>query len=158
MFPSDLQERASRLGAFLSMQPNFTDNWQGPGGLYEQVLGPDRARALNPYVDAYRTGRLLFGSDTMPLGPARGLRGALRHPDPAQRLDLSSALHSYGAGAAAATRSPFHQARIAEGEPADLVIVAPGESGWGGTADASVPVLATVLGGTVRFERNGAVR
>ena len=165
MLPGDLQARAEALGSFYSMQPNFTANWQGPGGLYEQVLGPERARALNPYADALRSRGLLFGSDTMPLGPAHGLRGALGHPDPSQRLDLTSAVLAYTSGAARALRSPFHAARIAVGEPADLVFVSRGEgggrdtgSGYQAESGASLEVVSTVLGGEVLFDRNGAGR
>ena len=121
LLPESLRSRAVAAGAFLSMQPNFTAQWQGEGGLYERMLGPARARALNPYRDAYRSGRLLFGSDTMPLGPIRGLRGACCHPDPEQRLSLLEAIEAYTAGSAQGVRRPFGSARVAVGEPADLV-------------------------------------
>lgn len=113
--------RAGEAGVFLSMQPNFTAQWQNGGGLYEQMLGPERALALNPYRDAHRSGRLLFGSDTMPIGPLLGLRGACCHPDPAQRLSLLEAIEAYTAGSARGVRKPFGNARLAVGEPADLV-------------------------------------
>lgn len=79
----------------LSMQPNFTARWQGPGGLYEQVLGVERARRLNPYRSVARKPRLLFGSDTMPLDPLLGLRGALGHPLAEERLSMDEALRAY---------------------------------------------------------------
>lgn len=150
MLPADLAGRAAALGLTFSMQPNFTANWQGRGELYEQVLGWERACALNPYVRAAAAGPLVFGSDTMPLGPVWGLRGALHHPDPEERLDLGTALHAYTVAGAAAVVRPFHGACLAVGEPADLAILAlpavPGPDdgpAWS--------LRATIVGGAVRL-------
>ncbi|MCB9462920.1 MAG: amidohydrolase family protein [Candidatus Eisenbacteria bacterium] len=139
MLPADLYDRSVRRGLRISMQPNFTANWQGAGGLYEQVLGPDRARALNPYARV-EPNRLLFGSDHMPLGPLYGVRGACEHPDPDQRLDRVAAYQAYTKGPARSVRAPFHQARIEVGEPAHLVVI--GED-----------VLATIVDGEGVFFR-----
>jgi predicted amidohydrolase YtcJ len=150
LLPPQLAERAISVGCFLSMQPNFTAQWQGDGGLYEQMLGRERALALNPYRDAHRSGRLLFGSDTMPLGPFLGLRGACCHPDPEQRLSFLEAVDAYTSGSARGVRRPFGNGRIAVGEPADFVALrldvsstpgAPGDrsSESAGLADRSSP-------------------
>lgn len=119
----DLFERACAAGFFFSMQPNFTARWQGQGQLYEQALGAERAMALNPYRRALGSGRLVFGSDTMPLDPALGISGAVEHPDPSQRLSGMEALQAYTTGSASAVRSPFHAGRLEPGSPADFVVL-----------------------------------
>ncbi|MBD3163033.1 MAG: amidohydrolase family protein, partial [Candidatus Eisenbacteria bacterium] len=70
---SETIDRAAENGIVWSMQPNFTARWQGPEGLYERLLGTERTRGLNRYRTLASRGRLLFGSDTMPLGPLLGI-------------------------------------------------------------------------------------
>jgi predicted amidohydrolase YtcJ len=116
-------ERGARAGLLFSMQPNFTARWQGTGALYEQILGEARARALNPFREVAACGRLVFGSDTMPLDPLLGLCGAAGHPLPGQRLPLVEAVRHYTASPASAAPRPFGGGRLATGEPADFVVL-----------------------------------
>ncbi len=121
MLDAELLARAVSAGFVLSMQPNFTARWQHPGGLYEQVLRPPRARSLNPYRAVAQAERLIFGSDTMPLDPLFGISGAIGHPDSEQRLCFRSALRRYTQAAAAAAPRPFGDGALLPGAPADLV-------------------------------------
>jgi hypothetical protein len=123
MLDAELLARGVAAGFVFSMQPNFTARWQHPGGLYEQVLQPARAAALNPYRAVALTERLIFGSDTMPLDPLLGLAGAIRHPVPTERLCFRSALRRYTQAAAAAVPSPFGNGTLAPGAPADFVVL-----------------------------------
>lgn len=123
MLDPQLLARGVEAGFLFCMQPNFTARWQGQGQLYEQVLGPERALSLNPYAAVARTGRLLFGSDTMPLSPLGGLAGAVNHPDPAQRLDFGEAISAYTEAAAAGVSHPYGRSRLAAGEPADFCVL-----------------------------------
>ena len=92
--PEGLRE-AARLGVVLSFQPNFLQ-WQGPGGLYERALGPERARRLNPMGSALEEGcRVIFGSDSMPPGPVYGLRLLENHPNPSERVKMEEAVLHY---------------------------------------------------------------
>lgn len=147
MLTPRLRERAENAGFLFSMQPNFTARWQAPGGLYEQMLGPNRALALNPYRDAYRSGRLLFGSDTMPLDPLLGLRGACCHPDPAQRLSFIEALDVYTEGSSRGAKKPFGSGRLEAGQLADFVAlrVARRGSRSGGATDGSSDVSSAAV-------------
>lgn len=147
----DLLERASEAGFRFSMQPNFTARWQGPGELYEQVLGRERSLRLNPYDAARRTGRLHFGSDCMPLDPLLGLRGALGHPDGEQRLPFREAVEAYTSTAATAVRRPFGQATLGEGEPADLVAIRMPPNGSPGDTLAGARVVATWVDGALGY-------
>ena len=123
MLDAELIARGASAGFLFSMQPNFTARWQHPDGLYEQVLLPARAAALNPYRTAALTERLIFGSDTMPLDPLLGLAGAIRHPVPGQRLCFRSALRRYTQAAAAAVPFPFGNGTLEPGAPADFVVL-----------------------------------
>ena len=42
-------ERAAMLGLAISVQPAFDAEWGHPGAMYEQRLGEERARAMNPF-------------------------------------------------------------------------------------------------------------
>lgn len=151
MLPPELLDRAVAAGFLFSMQPNFTARWQTPHALYERVLGAERWRALNPYHSVFRTGRLLFGSDTMPLGPWLGIRGATAHPDPEQRLSPEEALLAYTVGPAAAVSFPFHCGTLESGMPADLAAVR-----WPLPEDgpeAEEAVAATWVDGVLRYSR-----
>jgi hypothetical protein len=120
--PPDLVRRLARSGAVACVQPNFAGRWSQPGGLNAKRLGARLA-----YCNAYRTLHeagvpLAFGSDCMPFGPLVGLRGAVAHPLPGERLDPETALLLYTA--AGADLSGGSWGRIQPGAPADLVLLA----------------------------------
>ena len=87
MVPGQLLPLLARLGVSASMQPAFQATWGGPGGMYEQRLGPARAAAMNRFAELAAAGiPLAFGSDS-PVTPVAGwaaVRDALAHPDPRQ--------------------------------------------------------------------------
>jgi len=168
LFP-DLLARVEAQGVLLSMQPNFTARWQGSGELYEQALGPETTARMNPYHSAARSGRLAFGSDTMPLDPLLGLRGALGHPTSSERLDLLSAIDAYTRGGAAALARPFGWSDLGAGDLADFIglrlpaLANQAASASGGKSVgvdaplagaellAQAEVVLTVIGGEVRY-------
>lgn len=119
----DLIERASQAGFLFSMQPNFTARWQGPGGLYESVLGAGRAIRLNPYRSAAAAAPMHFGSDCMPMNPLTGLAGALGHPEAGERLSLVEAVRRFTEHGACAVPNPFNHGRLEPGAAADLVLL-----------------------------------
>jgi predicted amidohydrolase YtcJ len=148
--PDDLIDRLAQVGATASMQPNFVDRWGGRGGLYEQALGPERVRRMNRFRTVLeREIPLAFGSDCMPLGPLSGLRGAISHPVPEERLSLAEALAAYSAGGARAAFSEPETGAIAPGRWADLVLVA-GDL-FASADPAASQVLATIVGGRLRY-------
>ena len=135
--------RAEAAGLVWSMQPNFTARWQGGGGLYESLLGRERALRLNRYRSLSRSGRLLFGSDTMPLGPLLGIRGALGHPDPGERLGAAETLRAYGPDGLRAGEEVW-----AVGKAADLVVLRiDGEDPERSLRDGSARVVWTAAAG-----------
>jgi predicted amidohydrolase YtcJ len=84
--------------------------------LYENTLGPDRTVRLNRFHSALMNGPLLFGSDTMPMGPLYGIVGALSHPDPSERLGAFESLSAYSKGGLShdAAKVPFEPGRSAD--------------------------------------------
>ncbi len=164
MIDAALLERAVRAGFLLSMQPNFTARWQHPGELYETALGRERALALNPYRAVAATGRLLFGSDTMPLDPLLGVRGAVAHPLAGERLDPEAALRAYTAAPAGAVSHGFGNGSLVSGARADLVLLRAGEPGTGMdparlraafARPGGVSVAATWFDGILRYAAPG---
>lgn len=140
-----LMERGTAAGVVWSMQPNFTVRWQNSGGMYERLLGRARARDLNRYRSISRSGRLLFGSDTMPMGPLFGLVGCLEHPVPRERLGVSEALRAYmrdGLGEEAT------EDLLSAGEAADLTVLKLGGEDLGHTLrTGNARVVWTATGG-----------
>lgn len=91
----------ARLGVAASVQPAFDAAWGGPGELYEQRLGAERARCMNPFASMRRAGVVLaFGSDSpvTPLDPWGAVRAAALHSCPDERLSLSAALDAHTRG------------------------------------------------------------
>jgi predicted amidohydrolase YtcJ len=111
-------EVLARLGVAGSLQPAFDAAWGGPGELYEQRLGRDRAWRLNPLRTWHRAGGVVaYGTDA-PVTPLAGwamVADAVRHRQPDQRVSARAAL-------AAASRG----GHLAAGE-VDAGLLAPGK-------------------------------
>ncbi len=96
LFPrAEHYRKAAALGVWVSLQPNFTYRWGRLHGMYHRVVGDaiywhNRFRTMENLSVRYA-----FGSDTMPPGPLYGIRGALKHPLPEERLTLAEALYRY---------------------------------------------------------------
>lgn len=91
----------ARLGIGASVQPVFEAYWGGREGMYAERLGLDRAAGTNPLAAFAAAGvRLGLGSDSpvTPFGPWQAVRAAVEHHDPAQRIDVASALDAHTRG------------------------------------------------------------
>ena len=114
-------ERFAELGVVASVQPNFL-KWAGPGGLYEQRLGPERGASTNRYRDLLDAGvPLAFGSDGMPLDPLFGVHQAVNHPAEDQQITVTEALRAYTRGSAYAGFDEGRLGPLEAGKRADLV-------------------------------------
>lgn len=111
-------ETLARLGVTGSLQPAFDAAWGGPGQLYEQRLGIERARTMNPLAEWRRAGGVVaYGTDA-PVTPLAGwtmVADAVRHHRREQRVTVRAAF-------AAATRG----GHLASGD-LDVGLLAPGE-------------------------------
>jgi predicted amidohydrolase YtcJ len=97
---ADLEVRAS-------VQPAFDAAWGGETGLYARRLGAERAIAMNPLRSMLDAGvGLALGSDSpvTPLAPWHGVRAAVNHRTPAQRIGPSEAFDAHTAGGWVAAR------------------------------------------------------
>lgn len=107
-----------------SMQPNFVERWQRPGGMYDRLLSPGRSMRLNPFREVLRAGfRLGFGSDSMPLDPLYGLAGAVNHRDPSLSISVGEALRAYTTEAAGISGCSRLADPLGPGRPADMVFL-----------------------------------
>ncbi|WP_175409480.1 amidohydrolase [Streptomyces sp. TRM64462] len=168
----------AELGLTASVQPAFDAAWGGDDGMYAQRLGPDRARALNPYAALLRAGvPLAFGSDSpvTPLDPWGTVRAAAFHRTPEHRISVRAGFtaHTRGGWRAAGRDDagvlvPGAPADYAVWRTGDLVVQAPDDrvarwstdprSGTPGLPDltpgAPLPVcLRTVVAGHTVFVR-----
>jgi predicted amidohydrolase YtcJ len=80
------------------MQPMFDGLWGGPGGMYEQRLGAERAAGMNRFADLVSAGVLVaFGSDApvTDLGPWAAVRAAVHPTNPGQALSTRAAFGAH---------------------------------------------------------------
>ncbi len=113
----------SHMNIIASMQPNFVRRWQQPGGLYEQYLA-ERYKEMNCFKKLLDAGvKVIFGSDSMPVGPLYGIQGAVEHPFPCGRLEPIDALRMYTEDAAYATFDEYRKGTIDVGKFADLAVL-----------------------------------
>jgi len=118
--------RLAELGVVASVQPLFDAYWGGPDGMYATRLGPERARAMNPFAGLHAAGVVVaLGSDApvTPVDPWAALRAAVEHRTPASALTAAEALaaHTVGGHRAAGDRSPL-AGRLLPGAPASFAI------------------------------------
>lgn len=149
----------ARLGLTASVQPVFDALWGGPGGMYADRLGPERAAALNPFAPLAAAGvPLALGSDApvTPLAPWEAVRAAAFATEPAHRTSARAAfLASTRGGWRAARRDgdgvlvPGAAATYAVWEGADLVVQAPDDrfAAWSTDARSGTPGLPDLTPG-----------
>ena len=118
--------RCAKLGIFLSMQPQFDAYWGFPGGMYDVRLGPQRARTMNALASVKRAGATLVGGDDSPvcaLSPLDGMRAAVGHHNPQERLTIEDALLMYTYDAARFGHAEMRTGLLASGFAADFVVL-----------------------------------
>ncbi|GAA3694416.1 amidohydrolase [Zhihengliuella alba] len=108
MIDDDVLGSLLEAGFTASMQPGFDARWGGPGGLYEQRLGPERATGMN------QIGRLLaagvpvcLGSDApvLPIDPWASVKACLELSDASSRISARAAF-------VASTRAGYRAAGV----------------------------------------------
>jgi predicted amidohydrolase YtcJ len=90
-----------RYGVVASVQPAFDAAWGGPDQMYATRLGTDRSAGMNAFGSMHRAGVILaFGSDTpvTPFDPWAGVRAAVLHHDPTERLTPATAFEAHTRG------------------------------------------------------------
>lgn len=183
MVGGDDMRTLGELGVTASVQPAFDALWGGPGSLYAQRLGAERAQAMNPYASLNRAGvALAFGSDSpvTAFGPWAAVRAAAHHHTAEERITVRAAFNAHTRGGwRAAGRDDGGV--IALGAPAsvavwdvpgDLLVQTPDArvAAWSTDPRAGVPHLPdlhpdldlprcvmTVVAGQVVHEQPGAL-
>ncbi|MCC9204724.1 amidohydrolase [Arthrobacter sp. zg-Y769] len=114
-----------RFGVSVSLQPGFDAAWGHPGGLYEQRLG-DRRESMNRMASLLSAGvPVALGSDTpvLPLDPWSGVRAAVFHSNPKERVSARAAFIGHTrAGWRAAGERNFMRGQLAAGAPASFAV------------------------------------
>jgi len=151
-------EILARCGVVASMQPQFDAAWGGPGRLYEQRLGVDRAAGLNDFGGLAKAGvALAFSSDTPVTGidPWATVRAAVHHHQPRNAISARAAFAAATRGGWRAggvndgltgTLAPGAPAHFAVWEADELVVVGShaGVQRWSTDPRARVPALPDV--------------
>jgi predicted amidohydrolase YtcJ len=155
MVAADDVPALAELGVVASVQPAFDAWWGGPGELYDQRLGPGRARTMNPFGTLHRAGvPLALGTDA-PVTPIAGwatVRAAVQHWRPDERLTVPVAFDAASRGAHWAGLVD-DAGTITVGRRADLAVWDVGRADPLGAglpelaADAPLPECAATLAG-----------
>jgi predicted amidohydrolase YtcJ len=123
MSSPDLIERAAMLGMTISVQPAFDAEWGHPGGLYEQRLGEERARAMNPFRTLLHRGMEVGAGSDSPitaLDPMYGVWALENHHLPSERLSRMEAMGLFTWGSARLAGLERKKGRLEPGLQADF--------------------------------------
>jgi predicted amidohydrolase YtcJ len=152
-------ERIKQLGIIASVQPNFTGEWSGPGGLYESRLGPRRLRQNNPFRYLIDEGiPLPFGSDGMPFNPLYGIWSAVNHPIKHSRIKLEEAVKCYSLESAYASFEEDIKGSVEEGKLADIVILDRDITEMPPEEIDKALVYMTIIGGETFYKKEDSAR
>ncbi|MFA9437190.1 MAG: amidohydrolase, partial [Candidatus Bathyarchaeota archaeon] len=153
-------QRIKRLGVIPSMQPNFAGEWGGPGGMYEQRLGPERLSMNNPYRRILDEGiRVAFGSDCgycppWPMNPLYGLWAAVRHPIEGSGVSLEEAVKGYTLDAAHSSFEEEIKGSLEPGKLADIAVLSRDLAAIDPDEIKNVTVDLTMVGGKIEYRAN----
>lgn len=152
----DLLERLRRLGAVVVTQPQFIDEL---GDGFRIALGEERVRWTYPLASL--KGIPLALSSDRPVvegAPLKGIQAAVLRRTrsgapfaPEEGLTLLEALRAYTVGAAYAAFAEHELGILAPGRWADLVVLGQDPFEVDPEGLSEIPVLATVVGGTIVF-------
>ena len=151
----DLAGRIADLGLVLGVQPSFEARWGGPERLYARRLGL-RWRRTNPWRDLLDAGVVLAGGSDAPItpiNPLAGIRAAIGHPNPEQRVKGDEALAMFTTAAAYSLGIDEETGRLTPGMAADVAVLSDDPR----TA-RDCRVLETWCGGRCLYRRDEATR
>jgi predicted amidohydrolase YtcJ len=156
----DLIGRIRDLGVIPVSQPPFITEF-GDGFLHH--LGRERAQLTYPLRSLIAAGIPVAGSSDSPVAsyrPLAGIQAAVteRTADgdeyaPAERVSPLEAIRMYTSNAAYAAFDERSNGTIESGKLADLVVLGDNPLTVPPDAIASIPVVATIVGGRLAFER-----
>jgi predicted amidohydrolase YtcJ len=118
-------ERAAMLGLAISVQPSFDAAWGGPGGLYEQALGMERARGMNAFRALLERGLEIGAGSDAPvttIDPLAAVAAMQAHHAPGERLSRPEAVRLLTLGSARLAHQEDKKGSLEPGKHADLVV------------------------------------
>lgn len=154
----DQLDRIAGAGIVVVPQPHFITEF---GDGMARLLGPRRTELSYPAKSLLRRGSILPGSSDRPVSEGRPLNvmqsfverltpsGAVYGPD--ERITAAEALAAYTTGSAAATGAADIKGRLSPGYLADLVFLDQDPTAVAAPEIAATQVLATMVGGQLRF-------
>lgn len=155
-----LIDRLARGKVLAVSQPIFISEY---GDGFIDNLGRERCQLTYPFRSLLDAGvELVFSSDcpVSDVAPLKGVQAAITELTgsgqsyaPAEAIDPMTALRCYTIAGARASFSERQVGSIEVGKLADLVVLADDPAAVQGSEIASIPVLATVLGGDTVYER-----
>ncbi|WP_028921915.1 amidohydrolase [Pseudonocardia acaciae] len=152
--------RAARLGVVAVPQGRFITEI---GDGMADALGPQRSELCYRMRSLLDAGMVLPGSSDAPVASGAPLLGihdmvnrrtaSGRELAPAERVSAADALRAYTHGSAYAVHEEHLKGTLAAGKLADLAVLSDDPLAVEPEAIADIQVLATVVGGEVRYER-----
>ncbi len=125
MLSTRLLDDIAELGLVVSAQPGYETKWGVPGGLYERRLGPERARATNPFrAIADRGIGLAFGSDAnvTPMDPWALIMAAQHRRHEQHSVSRLEAVSMATLGGRSAARQDRYVGVVRAGMRADVAV------------------------------------
>ena len=148
--------RIAEMGIVLSMQPSFEAYWGGPGKMYEERLGKERAEGMNPFRKLLDGGvRICGGSDSpiTPLDPLLGIHSAVNHPFHESRVNIKEAVEMFTTSGAWACFREDKIGKISRGYQADFVVLSKDLFTISPEKLREVEILKVVRKGEIVFEK-----
>ncbi|MDD2332637.1 MAG: amidohydrolase [Candidatus Cloacimonetes bacterium] len=124
--PLSLLEEIRQAGSVAVMQPAFDAYWGGENGFYASKLGTERARMMNRFATMFKLGiPVTGGSDwyITELDALRGIKAAMNHNTPSERLSISEAVDIYTRKAAWLSHDESLLGILAPGYQADFTLL-----------------------------------
>ncbi|RAS64694.1 hypothetical protein C8D87_105184 [Lentzea atacamensis] len=154
----DQLERIAALGLIPVVQPTFLWSY---GDDYSEIMGPERAPWMYRGRSFLDHGLTVAGSSDRPVAdgaPLRAIEFMVRRRSssgravgPDEAITVEEAIRAYTLGSAYACRKEHVLGSITPGKLADLVVL--GDDPRTSDAIADIPVLATMVGGTLMPQR-----
>ncbi|MFO7660641.1 MAG: amidohydrolase [Candidatus Cloacimonadaceae bacterium] len=122
--PDDLLDEIVQSGAIPVMQPAFDLYWGAEDGFYQKVLGTDRKNQMNRFRTFFQRGvPITGGSDwyITELDALQGIRAAVSHHNPEERISPFEAVKMYTVNAAFLSHDENRLGRLETGFEADFV-------------------------------------
>lgn len=168
--PPELIRGLTELGVSASMQPTHCTHFTRADGAdnWSRRLGPERSARGWPTRDVRDSGATLAIGSDWPVAPfdpreimadaqlrRRAGRPSVAPTQPEQSLTARMALEGYTSHAAAAVSRSATSGSIELGRDADLTVFGADPLSLGPDELAQVPIVATLVGGTVQYRGAG---